>query len=145
FRGVLFRSCGEASLPSLVTVTVHEPTKYSNWIRETVVLQQCVTSEGQIETLAITDGEKSVNYSYFDDLGRPMQQVAVQSSPLGWDVVQPILYDEFGREVKKYLPYTSNQNNGWYKVESTGDGSYSSYLSSDQYLFYQTGARKSVV
>src|SRR5690606_4847587 len=43
-------------------------------------------------------------------------------------------------EVKKYLPYTSNQNNGWYKVESTGDGSYSSYLSSDQYLFYQTGS-----
>src|SRR5690606_7269173 len=68
-------------------------------------------------------------------------QVAVQNSPMGLDVVQPIIYDKYGREEKKYLPYTSSQNDGWYKVEATGDGSYISYLSSDQFQFYQTGGQ----
>ncbi|WP_267407011.1 MULTISPECIES: DUF6443 domain-containing protein, partial [unclassified Chryseobacterium] len=41
---------------------------------------------------------------YFDGLGRPKQVVNVKASPLGRDVVTPIEYDGFGRQVKDYLP-----------------------------------------
>ncbi|PTT36516.1 hypothetical protein DBR28_10920, partial [Chryseobacterium sp. HMWF028] len=41
---------------------------------------------------------------YFDGLGRPKQVVNVKASPLGKDVVTPIEYDPFGRQVKDYLP-----------------------------------------
>ncbi|MDR6923739.1 DUF6443 domain-containing protein [Chryseobacterium sp. 2987] len=41
---------------------------------------------------------------YIDGLGRPKQVVNVKASPLGRDVVTHITYDEFGRQVKDYLP-----------------------------------------
>ena len=41
---------------------------------------------------------------YFDGLGRPKQVVNVKASPLGRDVVTPFVYDNFGRQVKDYLP-----------------------------------------
>ncbi|REC42704.1 DUF6443 domain-containing protein, partial [Chryseobacterium pennipullorum] len=50
---------------------------------------------------------------YFDGLGRPKQIVNVKASPLGRDVVTPIVYDGFGRQVKDYLPVPqSNTLNG---------------------------------
>ncbi|WP_126652106.1 DUF6443 domain-containing protein [Chryseobacterium aureum] len=51
---------------------------------------------------------------YFDGLGRPKQIVNLQASPSGKDVVTHIEYDQFGRQVKNYLPVpqlsTSNGN-----------------------------------
>ncbi|KAA2222935.1 DUF6443 domain-containing protein [Chryseobacterium sediminis] len=41
---------------------------------------------------------------YFDGLGRAKQIVNVKASPLGKDVVIPIKYDQFGRQVQDYLP-----------------------------------------
>ncbi len=43
---------------------------------------------------------------YFDGLGRPIQSVAHNASPAGKDIIQPIVYDAFGRQVNSYLPYT---------------------------------------
>ncbi|WP_454046721.1 DUF6443 domain-containing protein [Chryseobacterium sp. Marseille-Q8038] len=36
-------------------------------------------------------------------MGRPKQIVNVKASPLGKDVVTPIVYDGFGRQVLDYL------------------------------------------
>ncbi|REC49723.1 DUF6443 domain-containing protein [Chryseobacterium pennipullorum] len=50
---------------------------------------------------------------YFDGLGRPKQIVNVKASPLGRDVVTPIVYDDFGRPVRDYLPVPQlSTNNG---------------------------------
>jgi len=46
--------------------------------------------------------------SYLDGLGRPLQSVVKKISPQGHDLVTPIVYDEFGREVYKYVPFISN-------------------------------------
>ena len=62
---------------------------------------------------------------YLDGLGRPFQTVLKQGSlstggnPV--DMVSPVLYDEFGREMYKYLPFGStvtdgSQNNGLFKL-----------------------------
>ena len=47
---------------------------------------------------------------YFDGLGRPMQTVSVGASPAGNDIIQPILYDVYGREAIKTLPYTDTKS-----------------------------------
>ena len=66
---------------------------------------------------------------YFDGIGRPMQSVTTQASPLGKDLVQPIGYDAFGRESTKYLPYAAgSDNSGTYKATATAD----------QFAFYQS-------
>lgn len=46
---------------------------------------------------------------YFDGLGRPKQLVNIKASPQGKDVVTPIEYDGFGRQVKDYLPIPQGQ------------------------------------
>jgi len=42
--------------------------------------------------------------TYFDGLARPKQILDVKASPLVNDIVTKIEYDEFGRQVKDYLP-----------------------------------------
>jgi hypothetical protein len=51
-----------------------------------------------------------VQISYIDGLGRPMQQVVVGQSATGNNIVTPIAYDDFGRQVIDYLPYSSGTN-----------------------------------
>ncbi|MBC7383682.1 MAG: hypothetical protein H7296_11940, partial [Bacteroidia bacterium] len=65
---------------------------------------------------------------YIDGLGRPIQTVARQASletATGSvaDIVAPIVYDEFGREIYKYLPFEANTNVGNTQA-STTDGNF---------------------
>jgi RHS repeat-associated protein len=56
---------------------------------------------------------------YLDGLGRPLQTVSKQITPgtQPKDMVAPVKYDEFGREVINYLPYVSTENNGLLKTD----------------------------
>ncbi len=65
-----------------------------------------------------TSTKKVHSIQYFDGLGRPMQSIGIGASPLGKDVITPIVYDEFGRQAQDYLPYAGSQNTGAY-VENT--------------------------
>lgn len=49
---------------------------------------------------------------YLDGLGRSVQTVLRQESPLGRDLVQPSAYDELGRQPRAYLPYVSGGTSG---------------------------------
>ncbi|TWJ01715.1 RHS repeat-associated protein [Mucilaginibacter frigoritolerans] len=66
---------------------------------------------------------------YIDGLGRPIQTVQVKGSPAGNDIVQPIAYDQFGRESIKYLPYVLTG-------AMISDGSYKATALTDQPSFY---------
>lgn len=58
---------------------------------------------------------------YYDEIGRPMQQIANAQSNSGKDIVTHIKYDDFGREVKDYLPYPSTQNSMQYVDKATAE------------------------
>jgi hypothetical protein len=75
-----------------------------------------ITDEDVIEDASVNQVNK--NITYFDGLGRPMQSTAIQGSPDRKDIITPIVYDEFGREAKKYLPFVSGSN-GSYKPNSS--------------------------
>ncbi|THU39222.1 hypothetical protein FAM09_11955 [Niastella caeni] len=67
----------------------------------------------------VTAGYQNVTQTtqYVDGLGRPLQTVARQVTPQAKDMVAPVVYDDFGREQLKYLPYVSTDNNGLFKVD----------------------------
>ena len=69
---------------------------------------------------------------YVDGLGRPLQTVQQQITPGSnpADMVTPVVYDQFGREVYKYLPYVASTGN-------TNDGSFKQNPFTDQKNFYQ--------
>jgi hypothetical protein len=54
--------------------------------------------------------------AYVDGLGRTIQTVAKQQSPLGKDVVSYNVFDAHGRETIQYLPYTSSSTDGYFKT-----------------------------
>jgi RHS repeat-associated protein len=58
---------------------------------------------------------------YFDGLGRPVQTVEKQITPLQNDLVSLNVYDNYGREADKYLPYAASTNDGNYKETAIAD------------------------
>jgi hypothetical protein len=83
--------------------------------------------------IAANNGDKTkvqTAIQYVDGLGRPVQTVQKQASPLGYDMVSPQYYDPYGREPNKYLSYTPQTGTA---------GSYrASALSTDLVAFYAT-------
>ncbi len=113
-------------------VTVNDFNR--NYIRS---VQTLVPSITDIESLP--DDQKIVKLDFFDGLGRPEQIVMVKNSPQLKDIVQPIAYDAFGREAVKYLPYVSEEENGWFKNNFVAKGA-AGYTTSDQYNFYNNAS-----
>jgi len=61
-------------------------------------------SEANYGTL--TKNDITQNITYFDGLGRPIQTIAIGQGADGQNIVTPMKYDTFGRQIKEYLPYT---------------------------------------
>ena len=76
-------------------------TASKNYIT-TYIPQIVVTNEWAIPGLTKEAGQKRI--TYLDGLGRTDQVIQVSGSPMGFDMVTPITYDAFGRELRKFLP-----------------------------------------
>ena len=83
----------------LLPIIVIGQTQSENYIKTTIYKVPTTTNPSP------TDAEKAINVTYFDGLGRPIQQVAHKQSGSGKDIVTPIEYDAFGRQPKDYLPF----------------------------------------
>nr|WP_199157290.1 DUF6443 domain-containing protein [Pedobacter sp. ASV2] len=103
------------------------PSSNQNYILTRIFKQRGVTEATLGNARLVCDENQTIQY--FDGLGRPLQTVTVQGSPTGKDLVQPVVYDAFGREQFKYLPYAaSTGSNGSYRADAlTGQSSF--YLS----------------
>lgn len=60
---------------------------------------------------APTTAQATQKTTYFDGLGRPIQQISGQQSASGNDIITHIKYDGFGRQVEEYLPFKSSNTN----------------------------------
>lgn len=80
---------------------------------------------------------------YLDGLGRPLQTVVRQGSlntaahqTAAVDLVSPVVYDAFGREATKYLPFAAHTNSGGTALAN--DGSYKATALAQQTGFTAT-------
>ncbi|MES2653122.1 MAG: DUF6443 domain-containing protein [Bacteroidota bacterium] len=78
-------------------------------------------NEGNINT-ARNICQENHSIQYFDGLGRSVQNVEVQASPQGQDIVQPLAYDAWGREKFSYLNYSTSGSNGTYRSDALQAG-----------------------
>ncbi|MVT09141.1 DUF6443 domain-containing protein [Chitinophaga tropicalis] len=73
---------------------------------------------GTVTATGRTLSEVKQSTQYIDGLGRPIQTVNKGISPNGSDLVTPVIYDVYGREQFKYLPFVpqaDNVNDGGFK------------------------------
>jgi RHS repeat-associated protein len=99
------------------TVTVVTPSTDLNSIRTRDLSRPGITTVSAAEALtSVADVQQSTQY--YDGLGRPIQKVLMQASPLGKDMVSMQAYDQFGREAMQYLPYTSSTTDGGFKLNA---------------------------
>ncbi|MCC8411282.1 DUF6443 domain-containing protein, partial [Mucilaginibacter sp. UR6-1] len=87
-----------------------------------------ITTEDMIYGLNAT--QKTTSKTYYDGLRRPVQQALVQGSPTQKDIIQPIGYDNQGRQNRGYLPYVGTDGSGNFRPNA---------LTSEQPAFYNNG------
>lgn len=73
-------------------------------------------------TLSTPLDKAMMTTQYLDGLGRPIQTVVKGITPLGKDLVTPVVYDAYGREEVKYLPFAATQLSG--TTDNINDGGF---------------------
>jgi RHS repeat-associated protein len=109
-------TCNGATVYSnVVTVTPYTPpiAQANNYIKIYDIYKPAVSYSG-ISQLDLPDVKETIEY--FDGLGRRSQTVVRKGSAAAGtppvDFVGPVVYDELGREVLKYLPFAANSAGG---------------------------------
>ncbi|WP_421977669.1 DUF6443 domain-containing protein [Roseivirga seohaensis] len=69
---------------------------------------------------AISNGNIMQATQYVDGLGRPIQTVARQALPGDKDLVQFMVYDEYGRQVYRPMPFQSDAGDGAMHLSPSG-------------------------
>jgi RHS repeat-associated protein len=115
-------------LCSVCSVSIAQPSPLLNYVVANSVKQAGATTETAVNALTISTQGKSQSITYLDGLGRPSQNVVTNASASQKDIVTEFEYDQFGREVKKYLPYADQT--------STTYGSYKDQWNIRQAAFY---------
>lgn len=91
-------------------------------------------------SMSSTIEEVGTTTAYFDGMGRPLQTVVKQASPLKRDVVVPVAYDTWGNVYYNYLPYTAqtgNTNDGKIKTSPfTADSAFYKTLFPEEDIYY---------
>ena len=78
-------------------------TTTENYIKNTTPQTEV---QDQAALNALSDDDKIESITYFDGLGRPIQSIAKQAGGNKQDIITPFIYDEFGRQLREYLPYS---------------------------------------
>jgi hypothetical protein len=101
------------------------PTLTNNYVITNTPRIAGFTNESQLGGQGTCALNQSIQY--VDGLGRPIQTLQVMASPFGNDIIHPQTYDQYGREITRYLPYTPN---------SGTPGSFRPNALTDQGTFY---------
>jgi RHS repeat-associated protein len=93
----------------ILNIVNAQVTGNRNYTVSNTVKQPNITTTSAVAALTIQGKIQEV--VYFDGLGRPIQKVQTEVSTGNKDLITPIEYDGFGREVKKFLPYAETGTN----------------------------------
>jgi len=106
---------------------ISSPSADQNYVRTRTVKQAGAES---ISSPTVNQISEVVNY--YDGLGRPLQIIQTMGSPRGNDIVQPFVYDAFGRQQIQHLPYAETTGGASFKVSAlSNQAAYYSAMSSD--------------
>lgn len=102
---------------------ITQPAPYANTVKVNYIRTKeataPITSETAFNAAAFDQVKQTTQY--FDGLGRPIQTVVKEASPMQGgvrkDLVTAQVYDQFGREAYKYLPFAATTNNGNFKLD----------------------------
>lgn len=105
------------------------PSSYNSAVSYVRVWEPVKPLKSEVEVMNTGRNTNEVRQStqYFDGLGRPVQNVIKNgsfetSTGLQRDLVATVVYDQFGREELKYLPYASStESNGNFKINPFSD------------------------
>jgi len=89
----------------VVPMFVIGQTTNENYTKSTVY--QTATQDGNV-----SEDNKIESVTYFDGIGRAFQKVSVKSGGQLQDIIVPVVYDDYGRIIKNYLPYAASSLNG---------------------------------
>jgi len=131
--GVLYGQNVPGGAGRTTAVPLGTPSAYTNpkinYIR-TWEPNMPTTDTAVVTAVGRTVSEVKQTTQYFDELGRPIQMVSKGMSASGKDVVASVLYDPYGREQLKYLPYIPQSGN-------VSDGKFKTDPFNGQRSFYQ--------
>jgi len=114
YTGAFFESCSPLA---------NNPSGNQNYILiKNFKIAGVLTDADALQTTGRKTCEVNQTVQYVDGLGRSLQTVMIQGSPDFSDLIQPVGYDVFGREEKKYLPYASAGNGGAYRADALNTG-----------------------
>jgi RHS repeat-associated protein len=111
-------SCGpDLAYSNIISVTIAIIDSLSqNYVRQRDITRPGITDTVSANLLTDPHDVRQTT-QYFDGLGRLLQTVAKQASPMLNDVVTMNVYDPFGRESVSFIPYTSTSGDGNYKSD----------------------------
>ena len=97
------------------------PSADQNYV-QTLTPRKAFTTASVLTSQTACDVMQSIQY--LDGLGRPVQTVQVKgNSNASQDLIQPVYYDDYGRESKKFLPYTTSIGaSGSYRSDALQSG-----------------------
>jgi RHS repeat-associated protein len=95
-------------IPAGMQGQITEITNFTPYIGSNYIFSKTIL-------LTSSTSEYKESFLYFDGLGRLVQTVDYKASPTYKDMIQPVEYDNYGRETKKYLPYTASDASGIYR------------------------------
>jgi RHS repeat-associated protein len=104
---------------ALLPVLVSGQSTDQNYVKTKAYKTATTTSIG---TPSAAQATQSI--TYFDGLGRPIQQVAHKQAGNGNDLVTHIEYDAFGRQTKEYLPVVNGQTLNYHSLDANSILSY---------------------
>jgi RHS repeat-associated protein len=122
---------GTRGTATAVTVPVVYNTTSTNYVR-TWEPDRPLTDTAAVTSSSRLVREVKQTTQYFDGLGRPIQTVSKGISSEGKDLVASVIYDNYGREQYKYLPYVQQSGN-------LNDGKFKTDPFNAQKAFYQNG------
>ncbi len=95
--------------------TAYKAKIENNWLvfytDETIPAYPTGGSINKTVDLNISDDHKIKNLIYYDGLGRTKQSISVDAGGQKQNIIKHYEYDSIGRQIKKYLPFASNETN----------------------------------